>query len=54
MMKYEYIKKEWIISPTARRVYRISATLSVALFFGCWAMLVVGLPETIASMTRIH
>jgi hypothetical protein len=34
MLKYEYISKEWIVSPTAGRVYRASAVLSVALFFG--------------------
>jgi len=54
MLKYEYIKKEWIVSPTARRVYRASATLSVALFFGWWAILVVGrIPETVAPAVRL-
>lgn len=54
MLKYEYIKKEWIVSPTARRVYRASATLSVALFFGWWAILVAGgIPETIAPLVRL-
>jgi len=42
MLKYEYINKEWIVSPTARRVYRASAALSVALFFSWWAILFVG------------
>jgi hypothetical protein len=47
MLKYEYINKEWIVSPTARRVYRASAVLSVALFFGWWAILFVGgVPST--------
>jgi hypothetical protein len=54
MLKYEYINKEWIVSPTARRVYRTSASLSVALFFGWWAILVVGgIPETIAPVVRL-
>jgi hypothetical protein len=54
MMKYEYIKKEWIVSPTARRVYRASALLSLALFFGWWAILVVGrIPETLAPVVRL-
>jgi len=54
MLKYEYIKKEWIVSPMARRVYRISASLSVALFFGWWAILVVGgIAETIAPVVRL-
>ena len=37
MLIYEYINKEWIISRNARRVYRISASISVALFFGLLA-----------------
>lgn len=54
MLKYEYIKKEWIVSPTARRIYRASAGLSVALFFGWWAILVVGrIPETMAPVVRL-
>lgn len=54
MMKYEYIKKEWIVSPLARRVYRASALLSMALFFGWWALLVVGrIPETLAPVVRV-
>ena len=54
MLKYEYINKEWIVSPTARRVYRASAGLSVALFVGWWAILFVGgIPETIAPIVRL-
>jgi len=54
MIKYEYIKKEWIISPTARRVYRASALLSLALFFGWWAILVVGqIPEMLVPVVRL-
>jgi len=54
MLKYEYINKEWIVSPTARRVYRISASLSVALFFGWWAILMVGrIADTIAPVVRL-
>lgn len=33
MDKYEYIKKEWIVSAKARHVYRVSAWLSIAFFF---------------------
>lgn len=54
MIKYEYIKKEWIVSTTARRVYRASALLSLALFFGWWAILVVGqIPETLVPAVRL-
>ena len=30
MLTYDYINKEWIVSPTARRVYRSAAGLSLA------------------------
>ena len=54
MLRYEYINKEWIVSPTAVRVYRTSAALSVALFFGCCALLFVGeIPSTIAPVLRL-
>ena len=53
MLPYEYIKKEWIVSPTARSVYRASASLSVALFFGWWTILVMGgIPDAIAPAVR--
>jgi hypothetical protein len=54
MMPYEYISKEWIVSPTARRVYRAAAGLSVSLFFGWWAILVAGgIPESLAPIVRV-
>lgn len=53
MLLYEFINKEWIVSPAARRVYRASASLSVALFFGCWAVLVGGIPGSIAPVVRL-
>ena len=31
MLKYEYVNKEWIVSPTARRVYRTAAAVSLTL-----------------------
>ena len=33
MLRNYYINKEWIVSTKARSIYRIAATLSVALFF---------------------
>jgi uncharacterized membrane protein len=30
MLRYELLNKEWIVSPTARRVYRSTAALSLA------------------------
>lgn len=54
MLIYEYINRKWIVSPTARRVYRLSATLSVALFFGLWAVAFEGgISETIAPVARL-
>jgi hypothetical protein len=40
MLRYEYVRREWIVSPTARHVYRISAAVSVA-FFLLWMALVI-------------
>ena len=42
MIKYEYINKEWIVSPTARRVYRIAAVVSLTIYFTLAAILVNG------------
>ena len=54
MVKYEYISKEWIVSLRARRVYRVSAALSIALFFGWWAILFVGgIPPAIAPLVKL-
>ena len=36
MLKYDYINKEWIVSRTARRVYRASAMLSLLVFPVLW------------------
>lgn len=53
MLRYEYINREWIVSRTARRVYRVSAILSIALFFGLWVVAFEGgVPETIAPVVR--
>ena len=49
-----YLKKEWIVSPTARRIYRISASLSLALFFAIWRVLFeVAVPEPMAAIARL-
>jgi hypothetical protein len=42
MLKYEYINKEWIVSPTARRVYRTAAVVSLTLFVPLVAALLGG------------
>jgi hypothetical protein len=33
MLRYYYINRGWIVSSAARRVYRVAASLSLALFF---------------------
>jgi hypothetical protein len=33
MLRNYYINKEWMVSRTAQRVYRVAASLSLALFF---------------------
>ena len=54
MLKYELISKEWIVSSAARRVYRASASLSVALFFGLWIPLFAnGIPADIRPIARL-
>jgi len=32
MLRYEFLNKEWIVSPTARLVYRTAAIVSLTLF----------------------
>jgi hypothetical protein len=54
MLRNYYINKEWIVSQTARRIYRVAATLSLALFF----FLVVvrfkgGIPDTLVPMLKL-
>ena len=42
MLRNYYINKEWIVSLRARSLYRLTATLSVALFFMLIAVRMVG------------
>jgi hypothetical protein len=42
MIKYEYINKEWIVSPTARRVYRTADSVSLTIYFTIAAILMNG------------
>jgi hypothetical protein len=54
MLRYEYINKEWIVSPAARRVYRASACLSIALLLGWWiALFEGGIPPAFAPAARL-
>ena len=38
MLRYYYINKEWMLSATARHIYRTSAILSLALFLILWVL----------------
>jgi len=38
MLRYYYINKEWILSAAARRIYRLSASLSLMLFLIEWGV----------------
>ena len=50
---FEYIKKEWIVSPTARRVYRAAASVSLMLFFCLLLVLFTGgVPRSVAPLAR--
>jgi len=54
MLRYYYINKEWILSATARRVYRVAATLSMLLFFILWAKrFLLALPPGAISIVRL-
>lgn len=54
MLRYEYINRQWVVSRTARRICRVSAILSVALFFGLWAVQLKGeIPASIAPVARL-
>lgn len=52
MLTYEFINKEWIISPTARCVYRTSAGLSLALLVFWWVSLLEGVPPQIEPIVQ--
>ncbi len=54
MLRYYYINKEWIISRTAQRVYRIAAILSIALFLALFGLRLVGhIPEDIFPLIKL-
>jgi hypothetical protein len=53
MLKYDYINKEWIVSPVARRIYLVSAIISLLFFIGISAAVVQGgLPEIDPAIAR--
>jgi len=54
MLRYYYINKEWMVSGRARRIYRVAAGLSVALFFMLIAVhLAREIPENVLPFVRL-
>jgi hypothetical protein len=54
MLRYYYINKEWMVSGTARRIYRVAASLSLALFFMLVAVRFVGaIPEALLPVVKV-
>jgi len=56
MLRYYYINKEWMVSGTAQRTYRVAASLSLALFFLLVAVRVVrvvdAIPEALLPVVK--
>jgi hypothetical protein len=55
MLKYELISRDWIVSPAARIVYRVSAGLSLALFLVLLGLLVeeFRVPASLTLVVRL-
>ena len=53
MLTYDYINREWIVSATAYRVYRLSAYLSIMLFLVWTYTIVEGVPPAYAPFVRV-
>lgn len=52
MLSCEYINREWIVSPTARKTYRICAGVSLALLVFWWVSIFAGVPPQIIPIVR--
>lgn len=53
MLRYYYINKEWMISTTAQRIYRIAAYLSLALFVLLIWLRATPVPENFLPLIRL-
>lgn len=53
MLRYDYINKEWIVSATAYRVYRLAACLSMMLFFLWLYAVTQGIPPVYSPIAGI-
>jgi hypothetical protein len=52
MLPYEYINKEWIVSRSARRVYRTAAVTSLALYPIVVALMMGEIPRILVPALR--
>ena len=53
MLRYYYINKEWMLSGTAQRIYRVAASLSLAFFFVLVALRFVGeIPDALLPVVK--
>ena len=53
MRSFDFINKEWIVSATARTVYRTAAYLSIMLFLLWCYTLSEGIPRAYAPLVRL-
>ena len=54
MLRYYYINKEWMVSRTAQRIYRVAASFSLALFFILMAVRFAGeIPEVLFPVVKL-
>ena len=54
MLRNYYINEEWIVSQTARRIYRVAAALSLALFFFLVVVRFKGaIPDTLVPVLKL-
>ena len=53
MQPYEYINKDWIVSQSARRVYRAFAVISLALYPAVIALAMGDIPRMIVPALRL-
>ncbi len=57
MLRYYYINKEWMVSSTAQRSYRVAAGLSLVLFFVVFFIVVAAqvgaIPEVLLPVVKL-
>ncbi|MGA7907810.1 MAG: hypothetical protein WCA16_10425 [Candidatus Sulfotelmatobacter sp.] len=54
MLRYYYINKEWMVSGTAQHIYRVTASLSLVLFFMLMALRLMGeIPNGLLPIVKL-